>query len=163
MIITKKGVFLKSLHIFLFIFISALFCGCASKNSDENITIKQSIINTQKARLTLHDNSTLLISATYLNNIKKYSENEFNMIALAFYYSKKGSINIGEPNITVNLKAAHAKELSENDEMVQYLPVKNPWSRYFLINAPKDNENFITLFVEIYPFERVLLRFPKAL
>ncbi|MDR2341413.1 MAG: hypothetical protein LBD84_00015 [Campylobacteraceae bacterium] len=98
-----------------------------------------------------------------MNNIKKYSENEFDTIALVFYYSKKGDIDISEPNIMVNLKTAQAKELSENDEMVQYLPIKNAWSRYFLVSVPKNDENYLNLFVEIYPFEQVLLRFPKGL
>jgi hypothetical protein len=160
--ITKKGVFLKSLHIFLLLVIAALFCGCVSKQNGENINIKQSIINTQKARLALHDGSTLLISATYLNNIKKYSESGLDMAALVFYYSKKGNIDIGEPNITINLKPSLVKEFSEHDEIAQYLPVKNTWSKYFLATAPKDEEDYLNLFVEIYPFERVLLRFPKG-
>ncbi|MDR2099478.1 MAG: hypothetical protein LBP40_01455 [Campylobacteraceae bacterium] len=104
----------------------------------------------------------MLISATYLNNIKKYSENELDTIALSLYYSKKGDIEIDEPKVEINLQSLQVKELFENDEIVQYLPVRNEWSRYFLISAPKSNEQYLNLFVEIYPFEQVLLRFVKT-
>ncbi|MDR2636092.1 MAG: hypothetical protein LBC08_04600 [Campylobacteraceae bacterium] len=139
--------------------------GCAAKENGENMSIQQAIINTQKARLAIRDNSTLLISATYLNNIKKYSENELDMIAISFFYSKKGDIEqLGEPKITIGQKAVIPTQLSEDDEIVKYLPFRAAWNKYFLASAPKSNEDgFVSLSVEIYPFERVLLRLPKAL
>ncbi|MDR1007451.1 MAG: hypothetical protein LBL65_02650 [Campylobacteraceae bacterium] len=129
------------------------------------MSIEQAIINTQKARLVIEDNSTLLISATYLNNIKKYSKNEFDTIAISFYYSKKGDIEqLGEPKIMIGQRAAIPTKLSEDNEIIEYLPFRVAWNKYFLVSAPKSNEDdYINLFVEIYPFEQVLLRFPRAL
>jgi hypothetical protein len=139
--------------------------GCAAKENGENMSVEQAIINTQKARLITENNSTLLISATYLNNIKKYSENELDIIAISFYYSKKGDIEqLGEPKVAIGQKAAAATELSEDDEIIEYLPFRAAWSKYFLVSAPKSQEeDYINLFVEIYPFQQVLLRFSKAL
>ncbi|MDR0666496.1 MAG: hypothetical protein LBF71_03700 [Campylobacteraceae bacterium] len=129
------------------------------------MSIEQAIINTQKARLTTEDNSTLLISATYLNNIKKYSENEFDTIVISFYHSQKGDIErLGEPKIAIGQKSAILTKLSKDDEMMEYLPFHAAWNEYFLVSAPKSNEeSHVNLFVEIYPFGQVLLRFPKAL
>jgi hypothetical protein len=141
----------------------ALFFGCASKESSESMSIEQTIINTQKARLVLEDNSTLLISATYLNNIKKYSANELDTVVLIVYYSKNGDVEIKEPNITFGTKTAHVATLSTDDEIIKYLPIQNKWSRYFLASVPKTSEDYLNLSVEIYPFEKVLLRFQKDL
>ncbi|MDR1976171.1 MAG: hypothetical protein LBQ18_04200 [Campylobacteraceae bacterium] len=142
----------------------ALFFGCAAKEDIESLRAKQAIINTQKARLSLEDNSTLLITATYLNKIKRYSQSEFDMIALSFYYSKEGDVEqLGEPNVKVGQKSANVTKLSEDDEIVGQLPIRSAWSNYFLVSAPKSDDEHINLTVEIYPFERVVLRFPKAL
>jgi hypothetical protein len=140
-----------------------LFFGCASKENIENMSIKQAIINTQKAFLSLDDNSTLLLNATYLNNIKKYSANEFDTVILSVYYSKNGNMEIGSPNVIFGGKSLHVTPLLEDDEIVKYLPVQNRWSRYFIANIPKTDEAYLNFFVKIYPFETVALRFQKAL
>jgi hypothetical protein len=159
-----KGIFLKSLHILMCAMSFAFLVGCAAKESSRNMSIEQAIINTQKVRLATEDNSTLLISATYLNNIKKYSKNEFDTIAISFYYSQKGDIKkFGEPKITIGQRAVTQIKLSEDDEIMEYLPFRAAWNEYFLVSAPKSNEEgYINLFVEIYPFGQVSLKFPKA-
>lgn len=154
------------LFVSILVLILFIFTGCGA-NKYQNIEAsekEQAVISTQKARLKLEDNSTLLIMATYLNNLDKFSDKNQDTIVLSIYFSptKENNQTIGFPYVFINDSEAYVVELQKDDEIMQYLPSTNSWSKYYLVAGKKDVDfNRLRLGVEIYPFSKVELTLQK--
>ncbi|MFV0481566.1 MAG: hypothetical protein ACK5LP_06245 [Campylobacteraceae bacterium] len=154
-------------NIIVFMVTLFVFFGCSSKNKEVLIKqseFEQSVISTQKARLVLADKSTLLVMATYLNNLGKYKENKTDTIALSLYYSPSGEDNrtLDFPKVFIDNEEATVIELEKNDEVINYLPTTNSWSEYYLVMGKK-NVDFkkLSVSVEVSPFSRAELTLQK--
>jgi NhaP-type Na+/H+ and K+/H+ antiporter len=155
----------KKLHLFLFL--SVFFLGCGNKNDIyANIQQEQAIVNTQKVRIEGEDKSTLLLTVTYLNNMQKYFGSKTEMIVLSSYYSSFSSemdSNLKKPAVKINGKDVGIIELDNDNELLQNIPVRNMWSKHYLVLSEKEANNILKLTVEIYPFLPVLLELSKEI
>jgi hypothetical protein len=144
------------------------FLGCSSKSDiNANIQQEQAIVSTQKARVEIEDKSTLLLMATYLNNMQKYSDNAADMIVFSYYYSPSSpqtELNLDKPTVKLNKTSIEAVELENSNELLKDVPVNNKWSKYYLVLfQQKTQNNTLNLTVEIYPFPSVSLELSKEL
>lgn len=154
----------KSIFAILLGFI--IFSGCSNKqNNSLNIIHENAISSTQKARVGIEDKSSILITATYLNNLKYYLKNENELIVFGIYHSDKSQngTNLGKLEVFINGKSADIQELVISDEMISFLPSSNSWNKYYLASIPKEKENIKELFTSIliYPFPVALITFQK--
>jgi hypothetical protein len=140
-----------------------LIAGCSERVSVPHADLEQAIISTQKERVTLADNSTLLITATHLNNIARYSNLTAEQIVISVYYSPADPAHklvLKDPLIKIDGMSMKYERLDESDERLSWLPSTNIWSSYYLVTAPKIARDEINLAVEIYPFSQALLTLP---
>ncbi|MDR0579781.1 MAG: hypothetical protein LBG21_04185 [Campylobacteraceae bacterium] len=151
----------------LFLLLSIFFLGCSNKSGiHANIKQEQAIVSTQKAKVSAEDNSTMLLMATYLNNIQKYSNSKKEMIILSYYYSSFSSEtkSLGEFAAKLNDKNIEIIKLENGDELLKDIPINNTWSKhYLLLSTQQETTNILKLTVEIYPFPPVLLELSKEL
>ncbi|MDR1285072.1 MAG: hypothetical protein LBJ88_02600 [Campylobacteraceae bacterium] len=157
----KKLLFLISLS-------AIFFLGCGGKsNVGANIQQEQAIVSTQKARVEAQDKSTLLVMATYLNNMQKYFDNTTDMIVLSYYYSPSSSqikSDLGKPIVKLNRESIEIVELENDNELLKDVPINNKWSKYYLARSKqKEEDDTLNLTVEIYPFPLVSLELIKEL
>ena len=157
---------MRKIIFFSIIFTIFLF-GCSvhkNRYDEKRNELENSITSTQKARVTLKDNSTLLVMVTYLNNLEKFEKNKVDTIALSLYFSDdtKNKSYDELPKVWINDEEASVMKLEKNDEVIQFLPSVNSWSNYYLIMGKKDVDlEKLRLNVEIYPSVQALLTLQK--
>lgn len=128
-----------------------------------NIQMQQAVVSTQKSIVKNADKSRLLLSATYMNNIKKYSSSEFDIVILGLYcsFEGEGEIDLPKPKVEVDGKLVEIEELENDNDILKDLPNFNIWSKYYLISAQKSAAQFFNVTAEIYPFPKASLALPK--
>lgn len=135
--------------------------GCGDKSGvNINAQTQQAIVSTKKVRVEAQDRTALLLTATYMNNIKKYSKEERDIIILSSYYSPSTD---DMPNVTLNGKTVEILQIDSDNDILKDLPSRNIWSRYYKIETDKDKKDTLLLTVEIRPFPQVLLELSKEL
>jgi hypothetical protein len=145
---------------FIFGFV-LFFVGCGDKSGvNINAQTQQAIVSTKKVRVEAQDRTALLLTATYMNNIKKYSKEERDIIILSSYYSPSTD---DMPNVTLNGKTVEILQIDSDNDILKDLPSRNIWSRYYKIETDKDKKDTLLLTVEIRPFPQVLLELSKEL
>lgn len=150
-----------------YIFIVLVLSGCGfqkNRYNEQRNEMESSIISTQNARVVLDDNTTALIMVTYLNNLERYEQNSVDTIALSVYFSNqdKGKEAYDIPKVMIDEENATVIQISQDDDIVKYLPTVNKWSRYYLVMGKKDVDfERIRLNVEIYPSVQALLTLQK--
>jgi len=144
-----------------------LISGCSvhkNRYNEKRNELESSITNTQKARLILDDDSAVLVTATYLNNLEKFEKNEVDTILLSIYFSnsEKDRGDSWLPKVSINSEEASIIKLSQDDEIINYLPSANAWSNHYLVTGKKsvDLKKF-RFTVEIYPSIQALLTLQK--
>ena len=153
------------MRFFIFILTIFLFAGCSSKSKyDLNVTARNQVIaNTKKNEIKIEDQRVLVLT-TYLNSMKEVKvDKEYENFIIAFYLSEDKSPKELIQSISVNGSKEGVKRiaLDVNDGLLKALPVRNNWSRYYHVKAPKVEDFKINLIVETYRSGKVLSSFEK--
>lgn len=126
--------------------------------------LENSITSTQKARVKIDDSTTVLVTATYLNNLEKYENSTVDVIALSIYFSTNEGNKKNEelPKVWINSEVASIMKLNKDDEVIKYVPTTNSWSEYYLVMGKKDVDlEKLKFTVEIRPSIQVSLILQK--
>ncbi|PLY11407.1 MAG: hypothetical protein C0626_02220 [Arcobacter sp.] len=152
----------KFLSIILFTFLLFL-SGCSSysitKYFDKDDFYLNSLQYTKKTDIIKDEEVVALFTATYLNKVEeKYDDNYENFIVSVYVANNKKSET---PNITIDKQSytqeeledeknyeknyVEIKELEKESKLIESIPLKNPWAKYYLIKFDKNNdlENFL--------------------
>ncbi|WP_298750746.1 hypothetical protein [uncultured Arcobacter sp.] len=152
----------KFLSIILFTFLLFL-SGCSSysitKYFDKDDFYLNSLQYTKKTDIIKDEEVVALFTATYLNKVEeKYDDNYENFIVSVYVANNKKSET---PNITIDKQSytqeeledeknyeknyVEIKEIEKESKLIESIPLKNPWAKYYLIKFDKNNdlENFL--------------------
>jgi len=152
----------KFLSIILFTFLF-LLSGCSSysitKYFDKDDFYLNSLQYTKKADIVKEDEVVAIFTATYLNEVEeKYDDSYENFIVSVYVANNKKSET---PNITIDKQSytqeeledeknyeknyIEIKEIKKESKLIESIPLKNPWAKYYLIKFDKneDLENFL--------------------
>lgn len=152
----------KFLSIILFTFL-ILLSGCSSysitKYFDKDDFYLNALQYTKKADIVKDDEVIAIFTVTYLNEVeKKYDNNYENFIISVYVANNKQS---DTPIVTIDKQSYSEKELDEKtsyekayieikeiakeSKLIESIPLKNPWAKYYLIKFDKneDRENFL--------------------
>lgn len=152
----------KLLSIILFTFL-ILLSGCSSysitKYFDKDDFYLNALQYTKKAYIIKGEEVVAIFTATYLNEVeKKYDDNYENFIISVYVANNKKSeipsITIDKTSYTENeldeqisYEKAYIdiKEIKKESKIIESIPLKNPWAKYYLIKFDKndDLDNFL--------------------
>lgn len=127
----------------------ALFTGCSKKSSELNYFEKDPLSAnimqyTKKTDLIYKNKVKAMLFATYLNNIdKKYESKEFNSFIIGIHLVNKDNHELDKNSYKLSLnnkKYTKIKSLENNSELVQSIPLKNNWAKYYLVNFKNEKE-----------------------
>ncbi|WP_419764783.1 MAG: hypothetical protein ACNI28_00075 [Arcobacter sp.] len=152
----------KFLSIILFTFL-LLLSGCSSysitKYFDKDNFYLNALQYTKKADIVKDEEVAAIFTATYLNEVEeKYDDSYENFIVSVYVANNKKSET---PNITIDKQSytqeeledeknyeksyIEMKEIEKESKLIESIPLKNPWAKYYLIKFDKseDLENFL--------------------
>ncbi len=158
-----------------FSFFIAVFIiiGCS-----KNITIDQldmqkvqelSMTNTREGELS-NQNSKIFILATYLNptKISEIDDGKENFLICVYVSRQKDNAKSdNNPFYKVFLNdtvlSTNVKRVSEKSKILKIIPIKNRWSKYYLLSFAKQKTKKLKLTFENREHKRVNLIFSKEL
>jgi len=147
---------------FLIMIIFALsLLSCSQRNAFSNFSIskiqEKSEESIQSAKIRKGDNVDGIVTAVYLNKVfpQRFHTNEYFYL---YMYSKIKSKHINF--MLNNHKALSVQELNASNEFTQLTSFKEAWSKYYLIEFPKQDEN-VSLKVIYSDFSSENMIFPK--
>jgi len=151
--------------------ISFLFIGC-SQNYNEHvkptdILHEQSLTQTQKIEIKSETTTKAYITATYINQINHKLvglNNEVERFIVSIYIpSEQRQELYNEIFFIINGQVESCvKILKKNNPMLKLIPVSNPWSRYYYVEAHKKERNkTITFSFKTFDYSSPTLTFSK--
>lgn len=144
------------------------FFGCNDKQRvgyfDQERTKQQAIIGSKRSEFTLNNKRFLMI-ITYLNAIDTPSiKRDSEKFLVTIYANKKVDFKHFITSVKINdSKKIDIKRLRYEDKLVNFSPIKNPWSSYFLITTNSTKKESISLTLLLNQTKKVNVSFLKAL
>ncbi len=143
-----------------------LLSGCSSysitKYFDKDDFYLNALQYTKKADIVIDEEVAAIFTATYLNEVdKKYDDNYENFIVSVYVANNKKSEtpiittdkkNYTEDEINKNINYEknyiEIKEIAKESKLIESIPLKNPWAKYYLIKFDKndDLDNFLLIY-----------------
>ncbi|WP_417332222.1 hypothetical protein [Halarcobacter sp.] len=140
---------MKIISSFFILFLALYFTGCADKTSAlnhfENDKLSAKAIQYTKKRDLLNNNEVeALIFVTYLNNVdEKYESDNIETFILGVQIANKDNENFFKDSYKLVLnekESVSLKGLDSNSTLVNSIPLKNPWARYYLVKFNNKEE-----------------------
>jgi len=131
------------------LFLTLFFSGCADKTSALNHFEKdklsaKAIQYTKKRDLISNNEIEALIFVTYLNNVdEKYESDNIETFILGVQIANKDNENFFKDSYKLVLnekESVSLKGLDSNSTLVNSIPLKNPWARYYLVKFNNKEE-----------------------
>lgn len=147
----------KISSIILFTFL-ILLSGCSSysitKYFDKDDFYLNALQYTKKTDIVKDEEVVALFTATYLNEVeKKYDDNYENFIVSVYVANNKKSetpiITIDknsytedelDEKISYEKNYIEIKEIAKESKLIESIPLKNPWAKYYLIKFDKNED-----------------------
>ena len=132
--------------------------GCSSysitKYFDKDEFYLNSLQYTKKADIVEKEEVAAIFTATYLNKVdKKYNDNYENFIISIYKVNNNKNltpiITIDKPNYSEDEKEkeisyeksyVQIEEIKKESKLIESIPLKNPWAKYYLIKFEKNEE-----------------------
>ena len=160
------------LKVFLSFVLTFFIFGCAKvtiNDLDRTKAQELSIVNTRKGELS-NQNNKIFILATYLNPIKTSEiDSSKEVFLVSIYLSKKNDKSRTDNNPFYGIRLNNTilmddiKLLGKNSQLLKLIPIKNRWSKYYLLKFPKQKTKTLKLTFENKQHKKVNLTFSKEL
>ncbi|MCP4970269.1 MAG: hypothetical protein GY932_06735 [Arcobacter sp.] len=124
------------------------FTGCETTNALNNfkseIQSAYAIENTKKRDLYYNNEIKAILFVTYLNNInKKYKSDDINSFLIGVHLTNNENNDLNKDTYSFSLnnqKATSINKIDTNSNLVQSIPLKNNWAKYYLIDFKNDED-----------------------
>ncbi len=160
---------------YLLLVIILVFGGCSYKNDYSQVsskkTTEQGVANTKKVSFPKAGKPQIFVTITYLNSIdnRNFVDKNLEQFVVGIHHISMNSKNKHDKILLKDIKFdidnsgdfVSVEKIKSNDKILGIIPASNPWSQYFLVQAPLINKNFINFSLEIDPYEKVVLGFEK--
>ncbi|MSN96030.1 hypothetical protein F1B92_02285 [Campylobacter sp. FMV-PI01] len=138
--------------------IVALFFGCTNKTKTHQPLQNELLAYTYKFEK-IQNNQRYLAIATYLNPILK-DQNQNEIFILSSYPKEEeiliNSIKVnGDSNVDVS-------KLKNDDEILNFINIKLPWSNHYKITAPQKNSDYLEITYKTNLSTLAKLKFQKV-
>ena len=135
--------------------ISFLFVGCSQKQNEHvkptDILHEQSLTQTQKTLLKEGLETKVFFVTTYISHIEHHLINpdeKLERFIVSVYVPSDGDKTIYNKlffKINSN-EITDVKELKKDNSLLSLLPALNPWSKYFIVQTPIDDDKIGVFF-----------------
>ncbi|WP_428022916.1 hypothetical protein [Arcobacter sp.] len=151
--------FLSIILISFLVFLSGCSSYSITKYFDKNDFYLNSLQYTKKADIIKKDEVVAIFTATYLNKVENKYDNDYENFIVSVYVANNKETTI--PTITLDKKNysnediekelnyetnyAKMEEIAKESKIIESIPLKNPWAKYYLIKFNKNEKiaNFL--------------------
>ncbi len=100
--------------------------------------------NTKNRDLYYNNEIKSMLFVTYLNNInKKYKSDNINSFLIGVHLTNNENNDLNKDTYSFSLnnqKATSINKIDTNSNLVQSIPLKNNWAKYYLIDFKNDED-----------------------
>jgi len=154
------GKYVLLLFIAIFVFI-----GCSNKKQDVFITDNKiysvALQHTKKIDIIESFGSKAIFTVTYLNDVNEiYDDGNHNFLVGVYIADKHFKDEKIKYIILNNGLELELRQLNENDLMFGNIPLENKWADYHLVSVPKEEQNSVTLELDVEGIGNTILTLP---
>jgi len=133
--------FLISLGLIFTLFFTACSSYSITKYFDKDEFYLKALQETKKTDIIVNNEVSSIFTATHLNKVEKKLENSFETFIVSIYQVNKKEESSKLPQFTLNdEKPIEIVPIEQNDKILESLPLKNSWAKYYFVSFNKNEE-----------------------
>jgi hypothetical protein len=149
----------------LFVVLILSFTGCSNKKQEVFITDNKiysvALQHTKKIDIIESFGSKAIFTVTYLNYVNEiYDDGNHNFLVGVYIADKHFKDEKVKYTILNNGLELELRQLDENDLMFGNIPLENKWADYYFVFVPKEEQNNVTLELDVENVGNTILTLP---
>lgn len=160
---------MKKYYLSLSVSILILFTACTTKSAlnhfEKDPNSANAIQYTKKADLIYKNEINSMIFVTYLNNInKEYKSSKVSSFIVGIHLVNKDEHDFIKNDYSISLnnkKPLNINSIDKKSELVSFIPLKNNWANYYLIQFEDDGSQNMNISLSNPIFGKTQVSFQK--